>query len=585
MIRTSPLFHTHTHTSVIGSLRFTISTILYLIITLCIIITPKNIYGQACDVLTLKSDEVVFLFDDNYYRDGSTVIICESSLPLPLELQKYGQPSSAIDVTWISGVDDKETNPTSTSIDHFSKKREIMTNKIEASILGDKDVYKVTVKIINDVDFDADETRKKASYGADENSNNGYPTHPGIGLKSLPYKWLPTFGSDDAVLKVIPSNTSIKNHLKINNTNNWYSAGNIQDPYSNFIQHTLYNDQIPYFNNNKIDVCFEETYIAHINTTKVLNVEILSLCDTDDDTPNYCLTDPSLLPDCITPISDPNHECINRGIDGTLDLYYNTGNYQRLPASKLNDSARPVDNFIMDNQKRYDLKVHPSFIVSPLFTNPYFCNTPLPITTTNPCSTLTSIEINKIEDDLNLIYNQIGIDVIVDYYVLNTNYDVEIDDDILTKTEQISLHAMLKNTNRGVLAPFNKTQVWLTNLNGVAGSATQPIGNNSLSVDLIASNARTIAHEIGHSKYELYHPDGSSQYFDGTSSGTSENGWNLEGLLDKPVTNDIKNFMVSGFKFVAPDRSTPPVYSTDKKLIPKLPLIRPYHWSLIHSNH
>ena len=59
----------------------------------------------------------------------------------------------------------------------------------------------------------------------------------------------------------------------------------------------------------------------------------------------------------------------------------------------------------------------------------------------------------------------------------------------------------------------------------------------------------------------------------------------IEGLLTKPVVNYITNFMVSGFKFVAPDRSTPPVYRTDKKLIPKLTLIRPYHWSLIHSNH
>jgi len=532
----------------------------------------------------LPDDEYVFAIDDHFYRNNTTAIICESLLPLTIEIYRKDAFGTAIEVSWKRGVDDKDTNPTETSISQFIEISEIMTNEILASIEGEDETYKFTIKLISELKFDALETRKKANYGADENSNIGYPTHPGLGSKSLPFKWIPTYGSDEIILKIKPSNSSIPNHdLNFYHFFNSYSVGNTQEPYGNFIQNTLFNDHIPSINYNRISVCNEETFIAHSNTTKVLHVDIVSLCETDDDTENYCLRDPSLLPDCVTPISSASHECINRGPDETLDLYYDVSKYQTLPESEMNDITRPVDSFPMNTQKRYDLKVLPSF--KPSFLNPYFCNTPLPETKATPCDILESEELDKIATDLNTIYNQVGIEVVVRYTVLESNYDSEEDDGILSFNEQVSLHAMLKKTLRGEMAAFNKTQVWLTKLEGAAGRGSIPVGNNSLSVDLFYSNDRTIAHEIGHAKYELFHPDASSEYSDGKPTGAKDCGWESEDLLVAPVTNDIHNFMVSGFKFIGPDSSDPPVYRTDYTLFPDLFLIRPYHWNLIHTNH
>ena len=126
--------------------------------------------------------------------------------------------------------------------------------------------------------------------------------------------------------------------------------------------------------------------------------------------------------------------------------------------------------------------------------------------------------------------------------------------------------------------PIN-TVVWEVNEivadnENIAGLATSDPDNNvtqyknSLTVSRIKSKDRTIAHEIGHAKYGLGHPDGS---IDCTAEG--ENSYLQDGLITE-YNGDIFNFMNSGCMYG-------PESDNDELNIMDL-IVRRYQWVKIH---
>jgi len=541
----------------------------FLLLTLCIIITPKNSYSQACDVLTLKNDEIVFLFDGHYYRDGSTAIICESSLAEPLltiELQKFGSPPSAIEVKWLSGTD-SEDNPSTISIDHFKKQgsflgKKYMTNNIEASIVSDKSVYTLTVKLLEDCSLHISKTRSKAAYGVDANTKKGYPTYNIDPKLNKPYKWIPKEGSDEVVLKLKPSNTSIKNHLDIHAPEDNVSAEPILDPMGNLTQHTLNHLSDTGNDFDKVHICDHYAYNLINDEPKTLEVDLYIVTETDDDFLDYCLTDPYYKADCTTPLNQ-RHRCINPGSDGALDLYYQLNDYANPPSSFLIDpSLGPNPIWINSTEELFTLEVRPipTFIPS----KPYVCNMKKLLIESGPSKkpVLSTAKRDQIIDDMNEVYNQVGISVDITFIDIDYNFDSVIDDDVLDEGEISQLHNWLIFQYPGIADAnkvFNKTTGWIVygdESYSVLGRATE-IGLNTFCINYSNHHRRTFPHELGHAKFSLEHPDG--------------DGWDEEGLLNEQMSGDFDqyNLMLSGGRTKKPELSF---------------ILRPYHWKFIHLN-
>ena len=523
-------------------------------------------------MLTLKNDEIVFFFDGHYYRDGSTAIICESSLAEPLltiELQKFGQPSSAIEVKWLSGTD-SEDNPSTISIGRFEKQgsflgKKYMTNNIEASIEGDKVVYNLTIKLIADCSLDISKTRSKAAYGVDANTIEGYPTYNLDPKLNKPYKWIPKGGSDEVVLKLKPSNTSIKNHLDIHTPEANVSAEPILDPMGDLTQHTLNHLSDTGNDFDKVHICDHYAYNLVSDGLKTLEVDIYIVTESDDDYIDYCVTDPHYEADCATPLSK-RHKCINPGSDGVLDLYLRQSLYKDPPLSKLNNPSIGPDPIYYSGTFASSLEINPvpTFIPS----TPYFCNTKSKLVPSNtPVKPiLSSSKKAEIINDLNQIYNQVGISVNVFFIEVEYSFDSNIDDDIISRREQSELHEFLIRTDpalANITKQFLRTTGWIVygeSDEGVAGRATSlggSLNGNTFHINYSNNSRRTVSHEIGHAKYFLWHPD--------------DPGFDIEGLLTKELgKTDHDNFMSKGGAHIDGNEAF---------------TIRPYHWNYIHTKH
>ncbi len=89
-----------------------------------------------------------------------------------------------------------------------------------------------------------------------------------------------------------------------------------------------------------------------------------------------------------------------------------------------------------------------------------------------------------------------------------------------------------------------KTRIWIVdNLHTASGFAiyndSTDVPVNTLVISETQMKDWTVPHELGHAKFDLYHPDGSPYLPDG------DEGWKKDKLKGK-VTSDKYNFMNSG---------------------------------------
>ena len=483
---------------------------MFLLFTLCIIITPQNSYSQACDVLTLKNDEIVFFFDGHYYRDGSTATICESSLAEPLltiELQKYGQPSSAIEVKWLSGTD-SEDNPSTISIDHFKKQgsflgKKYMTNNIEASIVGSKIVNKFKVQLIDDCSLNVFHSRKKGTYGVDSNAVKGYPTFISDERLNKPYKLIPSGGSDEVVLKLKPSNTSIKNHLDIHTPEGNVSAEPILDPMGDLTQHTLNHLSDTGNDFDKVHICDHYAYNLVSTTPIQLDLEVYYIRESDDDEAGWCQDNSKpnyrkLMTDCMREITDKEHVCISPGLDGSLDLSTLFGSRHLKGDDEMGLlSTYPTVKYVKaGNNLTCD---------SDLVTNPNQGNT----------ISYTQTEIESAIAEVNQFYSKYLINFNPIYKGVKAwNYDTYQDDEKLSSREGFEFIERYGNTSIPslyFLAGKRFKPPIKDDVRGI-GYAFYDTGvplNSCFVLSNIASDALpfVIAHELAHTVWVLVHSD------------------------------------------------------------------------------
>lgn len=262
-----------------------------------------------------------------------------------------------------------------------------------------------------------------------------------------------------------------------------------------------------------------------------------------------------------------------------------------------------------DTSRLRDSLTHPT-IEEPLIENQrvyasydpasgYFCNNRVLVDTTkwshdvdgdgiydtylSDCSSISTTEVTEIEQDLNAVYCKIGIFIKV-IYGGSKNINANLSSiDIWISDEQDLLHKM----QYGFLVDSmdnpienDTTFAWIIddkNL-GIRGRASKDeVDNprNSILYNKAKAVSRTFAHEYGHAKFKLYHPDGSEFNADGSSTGiTDDKGWDKDSL-SKTYGDDFFNLMNSGYLYHQDVNMTKCTHNLNKIIL------RQYQWSKI----
>ena len=327
-----------------------------------------------------------------------------------------------------------------------------------------------------------------------------------------------------------------------------------------------------------IQLCDLDTLVnVEIYPLNEYKLDIYRLSERDDDYENYCVdkdpTDPprsgnhdydgSLDSTCsikIKDLPDPDKfECINRGYDGSLDLYLTA--FDLLDSfwrNKDNDISKPVDRLLANGNDIYfahTLKIFPSKLNGDYFCNERVLTDPKlwnfdsdsdgvfdAFVDKNP----PPINEVKLLDSLNKIYNQVNINWVYDKKIDATgNYELvqstsKFDDADIYSSFHASQYGI---NNMGESYTSAKTRIWLVDtLTNIFGFAPTDKNDSFLNTVVIKPNVPdwVISHEVGHAKFKLYHPDGSTCQPSGTDLGYSLDN------LENHVTNDNFNLMNSG---------------------------------------
>ena len=514
------------------------------------------------------------------YGHKETVVVCDFNNTLKLKKKDGGMVPN---VTWVKGgVPTSNPLVATTSAANFTRGK----NKIVVEIEGEKDLV-LFLKIVESISVSGS-TNDVAEYGFDSNLISSYPAYS----RNFPIKFLPKGELDLAVIDSSP-NRKASNHITITSSNAdlFIDPVKILESTDGKIEHELSLSATASNVLFDIHTCSGKLYELETDVKKTLNVDLYILSESDDDIINYCHDedgdgiffeigqtppdfDGALMPDCKTPIPaiDPNtgspYECIHSGLDGSLDLYFQTDSGQ-FWKSKLNDPARKID-VLHASSKFSDLVVKPSYDLVNYPSTPRFCNNrPLTNHIEAPPGLLSKA---NLESELDKIYAKIGIDINVNIINKPDNYDIISDDNKMHISELLLYH--IKESVGSIqesIIPMPTTTVWYINeiIGGGIGhqhgfsTSTKNSGSadvlyNSLALGNTAPVLELImAHEIGHAKYELWHPD------DHTHS------WNS---VDPQFSSDDYNFMNSG-----------EILKLDQDL--QKFRLRQYQWVLIHENH
>lgn len=537
---------------------------------------------EECFNISKYDDEYIISIGGVEYNDKEDVYICENDLPLDIQIL-YKNNNVAVNAqNW--NWDDCECNSSTppsymATIDGINFEGDNnLTIKVRFTELnnigdnqGDEIGLNVVLEIIDEAKIDVKDTYMVSDFSYDDNDIKNYPTFS----DNHHHKIIPQLGSDvvvlkqEAILKGSNFDSGDPEKFSYSKVGDQLEIENILMPLN--IENIIHNCQnVPFL---RTSVLPPKNYI----------VELYSLCESGDDTPNYCHDrngntisfepglvaaggtlpdfDGSLMPDCVTPIFDINHDCINIGADLSLDRFvdYNSKWQQQLNNPlESNDRLQYLDPTIPLADKRYvhQLRIKPSLTGSP--AAPFFCNNrPQSVNDSGCTPLLNAADIATAENNLNALYNKANITFTINYMGRKKlNYDlIGIDNDTLDTDEQKWLHISLFGEHRSNINASPNIQAWIvpaitSDTKNAYGAATF-IGNwNTISLrpDAIISTSpdyrwRTFAHEIGHAVFGLRHPDNDPAALNPITSGGDD--------LNAQEYGDKYNFMNSGKLFDA----------------------------------
>jgi hypothetical protein len=512
------------------------------------------------NVICESSSSYGFLVDGVYFTSGKNVSICGDKFPVHIVAVTSNKVHvNDPEMVWVqaNGTYSPSNGQAEDFIylDYLSSEGKL---KLQYSLPNNQGAS-ITIHQLHKVEIKKSETTK---YAFDDNKIPEYPYYD----DGKPYKFLAAGKSDNVVMDVnVLAPASYPLTLFRDQKLNYSKKSNILTLSQRNAANT---DSIYMMACDTIDVMKVDIY-----PEKTLDVNIYTLAETDDDIANYCIdknringpyeagdVDGSLMPDCKTPISSPNHECILPGPDGSLDLFNKVNPFW---IDKDNDKSKPRDSILLPSNQTNLLKIYAG--------TDLFCNERPLKHDTSAYPIIKEETLNQIKLNLDSIYSQCGISFKIHFKgVRYTNFDSKIDDNTINDPiEQFYIHNQLFG---GDVKDFVRVQttsvIFVDSMTGVYGratgnqmldSVTQEHSNmaNTVMINNKIFNKRTIAHEIGHGKYYLFHCDDSS-------------GIEFNGL--KNVNFDKKNFMISG-------------YNSDLNIPLKDYMVRKYQWKLIHKYH
>lgn len=493
----------------------------------------RGIVSEECFGITKYDDEYIIRLNGVNYSDKEKAYICENDLSMSVEIlyKHNAQPVNGAEWDW----SDCECNPadpvdhTATisilPIDNFAgdNKLEISIRFEEQEDIGDNQddeiglvlyVVKLSSEAVSKF-INISGTRENATYEYDENEYDSYPSH---GLL-YDFKVIPALRSDIIEFK----NPDLGGQNIFSTVPFEYHSYNTIDKsltINNILETEAQEDLV-------LTVC-DEYPLIYTNVLDIKNyiVEIYTVCESDDDKRNYYPNNPTLLPDCITPISDYDHDCIAVGDDGSLDLFTDISP-SSIWQNRSNDFSKPSDRLEYINpatgendvDTRHNLRVKPSGTGTA--ADPYYCNSVPRINNSAGCGyELTEDDVLIAEQDLNTLYNKVNVNFEVAYKgTINLNYDVVADDAVMTTQEQIWLHTSLFGDNYNNPSSSERIQVWVVpqiaagNVTGygratdIGDSYTLTLSEQAVKTSHPDHQWRTLAHEIGHCVFSLHHPD------------------------------------------------------------------------------
>ncbi len=430
------------------------------------------------------------------------------------------------------------------------------------------------ILIRDKLEYNLNETRIQSSYAFDNHPESEYPNHS----KTVPSKFLVHDSTDVIITK------SHKSYL--NNTELTVTPSVVLDIEGVDQKIDVSSIHVNPRDSALVFICDSDTlFDVDIYPWIIEDIHIYRLAESDDDYANYCVNfdgdsihyevgdvQPYLLADCTTPINSlPNpesFECINPGLDGSIDLFFETTQGYWLNRMD-NDPSGSPDNLIFNPNLLSSLKIHPGKDAS----GEYRCNS-RPVTLPSQWNTdrdgdgeidtkVTSnvpfdINLNEIKISLNDIYNQIGVKfnvIDMSYDTLNYNASSFVGN---TNPEIKYIHYSLiggdkvTNIKTDEMIIFfidemiigNKFKEYIaTSTGNPANSLGKGMTENGKGLNTCFINAnfhlnpetyrpRTLPHEVGHGMYSIFHPD-------------DQGGVNHDKLSSK-VKSDRYNFMNSG---------------------------------------
>jgi hypothetical protein len=521
------------------------------ILLLMVMILNKN-FGQEVkghersgsqNVVCESSSSYGFLVDGVYFTSGKNVSICGDKFPVHIVAVTSNKVHvNDPEMVWY------QANGTYSPInglaenfiylDYLSSEGKL---KLQYSLPNNQGAS-ITIHQLHKVEIKKSETTK---YAFDDNKIPEYPYYD----DGKPYKFLSAGKSDNVVMDVnVLAPASYPLSFFRDQKLNYSKKSNILTLSQ---RNTANTDSIYMMSCDTIKVMKVDIY-----PEKTLDVNIYTLAETDDDIANYCIDKDGdktpyevedsvgyFKPDCKTRIDSKDWECILPGPDGSLDLFDKPSFWR----DKDNDENKDKDSVNFKSfRELYTLRIFAG--------SDKFCNEKPLSSDTSSFIDMTNRILN-ISDSLNIIYNAVGIKIKVNYLgVKYFNFDSKDDLGkgknaiINDPIEQNSAHLQIfggVNLDTLNLAP-KTTLFFVPEMIKVRGRATagrvdsifQNLAN-SLFVDANNYGPKTIAHELGHARFNLFHPDG-THCEDKDDIGYTYNG------LRKRVTRDEFNIMNSG---------------------------------------
>jgi hypothetical protein len=554
------------------------------ILTIILSLVCLSLYAQvrpnhnraASQIIACASSEYGFMIEGKYYKDNQILFFCPDKFPLIITaVSSDSIPITDINALWKPKkcvIDTAYGDHSVIRIEGSGLQNQIAEFEVKFKAGPKNETLNLTIKRITLLEIDNTLSARDKKYSFDDNRIKDYPFY-GDGK---PYKFIAASQTDS--LSFIPDHDNKLKMTKFKPIGKF----NYTVPKKRVL-HLQHAGALPIDSIYVIACDTIKQVKVDIYPQKTLHVNLYTLAETDDDIANYCIdkdgdgkpyetgdVDGSLLPDCKTPISSSSHECVLPGPDGSLDLFNNITPFW---TNKDNDIFKSIDSITIVANQNHLRKIYAG--------SDKFCNErPLPKDTAS-YPVLSTAEINKISNNLNLIYNQVGINVIANYKGLKyVNFDSHTDDNIIETSplrfEHNYVHVQWFGGNLATYVEADTTTVWITNnldnhtLKGIASGV--PVNNpltklnsnlgNSVFIDYLKFENRTISHEIGHARFYLFHPD--------VTTDCGGNGWSNNGLIN-PVNSDAKNFMNSG--------CTQFLFTTSINNF----IIRKYQWKKIHQ--